>query len=219
MDRRARADDAEAIADVHVRSWRSPYAGMLPDEVIEQMAAGRDVRVEHFRGWHGEMDGIRHGWVAVENGAVIGMAVTVPSRDPDAGPSTGEPAADRRAAAQVREVGRRRAERTDAADAIGQQRPVVAFIVRLHRRSTLRKAVDGARRPQPAHHGRLRSPAASCGRNAPVRVGYGARAGRLRPPRVARAARRGGGRWRPQSASSGWLSRPAGTSGHRSHSG
>jgi len=90
MDRRARADDAEAIADVHVRSWRSPNAGMLPDEVIEQMAAGRDVRVEHFRGWLGEMDGIRHGWVAVENGAVIGMAVTVPSRDPDAGPSTGE---------------------------------------------------------------------------------------------------------------------------------
>ncbi len=39
--RRATPDDAKAIADVHGRSWQAAYRGLLPDEVIEQMVAGR----------------------------------------------------------------------------------------------------------------------------------------------------------------------------------
>lgn len=37
--RRATPDDARGIAHVHVESWRSAYAGILPDRVMVQMSA------------------------------------------------------------------------------------------------------------------------------------------------------------------------------------
>lgn len=36
--RRARPEDARGIAAVHVESWRSAYAGILPDRVMVQMS-------------------------------------------------------------------------------------------------------------------------------------------------------------------------------------
>ena len=33
--RRATADDAEAIADVHIETWRVAYRGQLPDAFLE----------------------------------------------------------------------------------------------------------------------------------------------------------------------------------------
>jgi hypothetical protein len=36
--RRAMPGDARGIARVHVETWRSAYAGILPDQVIEQMS-------------------------------------------------------------------------------------------------------------------------------------------------------------------------------------
>jgi GNAT superfamily N-acetyltransferase len=39
--RRARARDAPGIAAVHVTTWRSAYAGLLPDEFLEQLSAIR----------------------------------------------------------------------------------------------------------------------------------------------------------------------------------
>jgi hypothetical protein len=39
--RRARARDAPGIAAVHVATWRSAYAGLLPDEFLEGLSAIR----------------------------------------------------------------------------------------------------------------------------------------------------------------------------------
>ena len=39
--RRARARDAPGIAAVHVATWRSAYAGLLPDDFLEHLSAIR----------------------------------------------------------------------------------------------------------------------------------------------------------------------------------
>lgn len=88
--RRATPDDAEAIADVHVRSWKVAYRGLLPDEVIEQMAAGRQARAERFGVLLTDENSRQRVWVAVDGSGIVGMAVIGPSRDPEAGPITGE---------------------------------------------------------------------------------------------------------------------------------
>jgi len=42
--RRARTADAAGIGAVHVASWRSAYAGVLPDAFLAQMSAVREAR-------------------------------------------------------------------------------------------------------------------------------------------------------------------------------
>ncbi|MDQ3936603.1 MAG: GNAT family N-acetyltransferase, partial [Actinomycetota bacterium] len=42
--RGAREDDASAIADIHVRSWREAYRGLLPDELLDELSAERRER-------------------------------------------------------------------------------------------------------------------------------------------------------------------------------
>jgi ribosomal protein S18 acetylase RimI-like enzyme len=91
--RRSTPDDADDIADVHARSWQVAYRGLLPDEVIEHMVAGRPARADRIRELLADTDGPRRGWVAIDGNSVVGMAVTAPSRDPDAAPLTGELAA------------------------------------------------------------------------------------------------------------------------------
>ncbi len=39
--RRARVEDAAAIARVHVESWRSTYAGMLPEKMLLKLSSAR----------------------------------------------------------------------------------------------------------------------------------------------------------------------------------
>lgn len=46
--RPAEPADAEAIADVHARSWPPTYRGLLPDQLIDDVVAGRDRRAEVF---------------------------------------------------------------------------------------------------------------------------------------------------------------------------
>ena len=42
--RPAREDDAEAIAGVHVETWRDAYAGLLPQEVLDGLSRRRQMR-------------------------------------------------------------------------------------------------------------------------------------------------------------------------------
>ena len=88
--RRALSHDADEIADVHARSWQVAYRGLLPNEVIEQMVRGRADRAARMRALLETADEPHHFFVALEGGAVVGMAVTSPSRDPDATSATGE---------------------------------------------------------------------------------------------------------------------------------
>ena len=42
--RLARLDDAATIAKVYVETWRSAYAGLVPDDVLIGMSASRQLR-------------------------------------------------------------------------------------------------------------------------------------------------------------------------------
>ncbi len=84
------ADDAAAIAGVQVRAWRTSYADLLPDEVLE--ALGADTLAE---GWHAALqrpgDARNRVLVALERNTVTGFVVTAPAGDPDCDPiATGE---------------------------------------------------------------------------------------------------------------------------------
>jgi hypothetical protein len=41
--RLAAADDAPAIADIHIRSWRATYRGLVPDAILDGLSMERRV--------------------------------------------------------------------------------------------------------------------------------------------------------------------------------
>jgi ribosomal protein S18 acetylase RimI-like enzyme len=92
--RAARPADAEAVAALHVASWRAGYAGIVPAEVLDRLdPAERAVRM---RQRYAEPPPQTHHLVAVDvaTGAVAGLANAGPYRrgqrwdDPD--PTAGE---------------------------------------------------------------------------------------------------------------------------------
>ncbi|HEX6779225.1 MAG TPA: GNAT family N-acetyltransferase [Ktedonobacterales bacterium] len=88
--RQATLDDAEALARLHVRSWQWAYRGQLPDEFLDRMPATMDRRIEARRAQLIALPPDHRWWVAEQAGQMVGFAVTEPSRDVDAPPSTGE---------------------------------------------------------------------------------------------------------------------------------
>lgn len=86
--REAEPADAKAIAEVHVRSWQTAYRGQLSDDYLDGLSV--DERLEQHRRSLEEPRAEWRTWVADEDGTVAGFAVTGPSEDADAEPSTGE---------------------------------------------------------------------------------------------------------------------------------
>jgi len=87
--RRARPDDAVAIAHVHVRSWQSAYRGLVPQEYLDGLDPERRrqmwERVLATDGWP------RSGTLVAENDdGVVAFAHVGPSRDDDAEGTVGE---------------------------------------------------------------------------------------------------------------------------------
>lgn len=80
--RRAVADDASEMADVHARSWQATYRKLLPDEVIQHVVDGRTARANHMRAALIDANQPHHMFVALADETVVGVAVTGPSRDP-----------------------------------------------------------------------------------------------------------------------------------------
>lgn len=79
--RAAGAGDELAVADVHVRSWRVAYRGLLPAEYL----AGLDPRQRAARYTFTDPDAVTPSTtVAVDEGAICGFATVGPSRDSDA---------------------------------------------------------------------------------------------------------------------------------------
>ncbi len=79
--RRARVEDAAAIARVHVESWRSTYAGMLPERMLLKLSSA-----EHEKRWWGHVLGRfrrNHFVYVAENEAdgVVGFGSAGTSRD------------------------------------------------------------------------------------------------------------------------------------------
>lgn len=70
--RRARPGDARGIAGVHVESWRSAYAGILPDRVIVQLSV--DDKAAAWRKMIGQQNTAEAVLVAVSGDKLIGFA-------------------------------------------------------------------------------------------------------------------------------------------------
>ncbi len=82
--RRARRDDAPAIGRVHVETWQSTYAGLLPDALLASMS---DVRQSAW--WSGALaDPAQAKGIFVaddEERGVVGFGSCGPVRDPPEG--------------------------------------------------------------------------------------------------------------------------------------
>ena len=70
--RAATVADAAAIARVHQQSWRTTYSGILPRDVIEQLAGRRSE--ENWRARLAAAREMETVWIAQEGGQVLGFA-------------------------------------------------------------------------------------------------------------------------------------------------
>ena len=80
--RLARPDDAEAIADAHVRGWLTTYRGLVPDSVLDGLSVER--RTTFWRDTitsETTAETPARTWVVEEAGQVRGFASTGPVRD------------------------------------------------------------------------------------------------------------------------------------------
>ncbi len=79
--RRARSEDARAIAEVHVRSWKAAFPGLLPQDYLD--ALGPEDRLGQ---WQEAL--VSSPWPAVlvaeQEGTIVGFVAMAPSRDTDA---------------------------------------------------------------------------------------------------------------------------------------
>src|SRR5262249_43628223 len=76
--RRAIPGDARGIARVHVETWRSAYAGILPDQVIVQMSV--DDKAAAWRRLIQRQDAVEAVVVAeIDDGTIIGFASCGPA--------------------------------------------------------------------------------------------------------------------------------------------
>lgn len=90
--RLARPDDAEAIADAHVRGWLTTYRGLVPDSVLDGLSVER--RTTFWRDTieaETSTETPARTWVVEEDGQVRGFASTGEIRDqPDGLEGAGE---------------------------------------------------------------------------------------------------------------------------------
>jgi ribosomal protein S18 acetylase RimI-like enzyme len=80
--RRARPDDAEAIARLHVASWQATYRAELPLAFLD----GQDIAAR-ARHWGAEIAGPTRVLVALEGEALVGFVAGGPTRDDVPDPS------------------------------------------------------------------------------------------------------------------------------------
>lgn len=85
-----RPDDAEALVDVHLRSWRWAYTGLIADDYIDLLWSQRAERVERTRRTIAEAKPDERHWLAERQGEVVGLAFAHTSADPDAEPGTAD---------------------------------------------------------------------------------------------------------------------------------
>jgi GNAT superfamily N-acetyltransferase len=73
--RLARPEDALAIAEIHVASWRAVYPGIVPQEILDGLSIDR-----RAASWSRVLaePGERRTWVACRDGRPIGFAGTEP---------------------------------------------------------------------------------------------------------------------------------------------
>lgn len=77
--RRATPDDARAIAEIRVDTWRVAYSGVIPQTVLDALDVERGERF--FRG--AVVANGRAGFVAEQDGQIVGFTLLGPCRDLD----------------------------------------------------------------------------------------------------------------------------------------
>ena len=82
------ATDAQAIARVHVDTWRVAYAHAFPPEKLASLSV--DERAAGWARWFARREPRATALVAERDANVIGFASVGPSRDPDADDTVGE---------------------------------------------------------------------------------------------------------------------------------
>jgi ribosomal protein S18 acetylase RimI-like enzyme len=84
--RRARLDDARAIATIHVHAWQAAYRDIVPSAFLDSLSVEEREKV-----WHQNLARkASETWVAEEGGQLVGWISAAQSRDTDALPATGE---------------------------------------------------------------------------------------------------------------------------------
>ena len=83
-------EDAEALVDVHLRSWRWAYARLVPDAFLDLIESERAARVERLRAALMDPEPDERYWLAEAGGQVVGLASTRRSRDQGADERTAE---------------------------------------------------------------------------------------------------------------------------------
>jgi GNAT superfamily N-acetyltransferase len=77
------SDDAAAIAELQLRTWREVYAGLVPVEALP-------TDVEAAAAWRASLSSAKDArnrvLVALERNRVVGFAITSPASDPDCDP-------------------------------------------------------------------------------------------------------------------------------------
>lgn len=76
--RQAAADDARAIAAVHVEGWRWAYRGLVPDAWLDALSV--DQREAMWRATLSAPDTAARVWLTERAGRAVGSAATAPSR-------------------------------------------------------------------------------------------------------------------------------------------
>ena len=84
--RPAHPEDAQAIADVQIRTWRVAYRGHVPDSVLDDFKL--DQQSQSWAAWFD--DDSRRLWVAEPKKAIIGLVGVGPVRDESFDADTGE---------------------------------------------------------------------------------------------------------------------------------
>ena len=80
------ADDARALAELQLRTWRADYADLLPADALP----GPEAVDSAAAAWHASLsrprDARNRVLVALERNRVVGFAITSPASDPDCDP-------------------------------------------------------------------------------------------------------------------------------------
>jgi ribosomal protein S18 acetylase RimI-like enzyme len=86
--RRAHENDARAIADVHVETWRRAYRGLVAQEVLDSLNV--DNRERFWQRSLAAMPADRRPWLAEADSGVVGFVSAGAAEDDDAKPTTGQ---------------------------------------------------------------------------------------------------------------------------------
>lgn len=88
--RHATLDDAQAIAELHVRAWQWAYHGLIDADYLASLDAMIPARIERRRELLAHIPPEYRWWLAELDGQLVGFATTGLSRDSDVAPETVE---------------------------------------------------------------------------------------------------------------------------------